>query len=223
VIGAIDHLVLDLDAFLGLHLLDHAHHILHGGDPIFGAVHEEPGRRAGSEEGEVEAVSGGCDRDEPFDLGAAHQELHSYPRPEGDARDPAVARIRVDRLGPIERGRSVREFARAVIEGALAPAYASKIEPQRCEASVHEAVEQVVDDLVIHRAPELGVRVQHDADRGATLLRRLVAAFNAAGGAGKDDLRHLTTSHCGPRLETRKLGPELDSTPDADQNGLESF
>ena len=72
-------------------------------------------------------------------------------------------------------------------------------------------VEQVVDDLVVHRAAELRMRMQHDADRRAALLRRLVAALEAAGGPGEDDFRHgsqpLTALPVGRRRRTRPAEP----------------
>ena len=68
---------------------------------------------------------------------------------------PAIqqaARVRVDRLHPVERRGGVRELALAVVERALAAADAAEVEAQHREAAVHEDVEQVVDDLVVHRA-----------------------------------------------------------------------
>ena len=100
VVGAIDHRVLELHALLRLHLLDHAHHVLDGRDAVLRAVDEEARRRAGSEEGEVVAVRHRGDRDEALDLGAAHEKLHADPGAEGDAGDPAGARIRVHRTAP---------------------------------------------------------------------------------------------------------------------------
>jgi hypothetical protein len=44
---------------------------------------------------------------------------------------------------------------------------------------------QVVDDLVVHRAAELRVRMQHDGDGRVAVLLRVVAAFEPAFGAGK--------------------------------------
>ena len=120
----------------------------------------------------------------------ARKRLHADPGAEGDAGDPAALGFRVERLHPVERCGCVREFARAMVEMTLAAADAAEVEAQRREAAIHEAVEQVVDDLVVHRAAELRMRMQHDPDRRAALLRRLVAALDAAGGPGEDDLRH---------------------------------
>ena len=47
--------------------------------------------------------------------------------------------------------------------------------------AVHEGVVELVDDLVVHRAAELRMRMQHDADRRVLLPRRMVAALDAAG------------------------------------------
>ena len=138
-------------------------------------------------------LAGGCDRDEALDLRAAHQELHADPGPEGYAGDPAGAGVRVDGLRPVERRGGVRQFALAVVERALAAADAAEVEAQHREAAVHEVVEQIVDDLVVHRAAELRMRVQHDGDGRAPLLGGLIAAFDAAGRAGENNLRHDQT------------------------------
>ena len=106
---------------------------------------------------------------------------------------PAIqqrARLRVDRLRPVERGGGVRQFAGAVVERALAAADAAEVEAQRGEAAVHEGIVELVDDLVVHRAAELRVRMQHDGDRRVLLRRRVIAAFDAAGRSGEDDFRH---------------------------------
>ena len=48
---------------------------------------------------------------------------------------------------------------------------------------MHEGVIELIDDLMVHRAAELRMRMQHDADRRVFLPRRMVAAFDAAGQA----------------------------------------
>ena len=86
---------------------------------------------------------------------------------------PAIQQLRasgIDRLRPVERGGGVREFADAVVEAALAAADAAEIEAQRGKVAVHEGVIELVDDLVVHRAAELRMRMQHDADRRVLLL-----------------------------------------------------
>ena len=50
---------------------------------------------------------------------------------------------------------------------------------------------QVVDDLVVHRAAELRMRVQDDGNRGVAFGLGMIAAFKAAFGSGKDNLGHL--------------------------------
>ena len=77
-----------------------------------------------------------------------------------------------------------------LIERTLAAAGATKIEPQRREAAVHEGVVELVDDRVIHRPTELWMRMKDDCDRRVLLARRVVAPLDAPGGAGEDDLRH---------------------------------
>ena len=58
-------------------------------------------------------------------------------------------------------------------------------------AAVHEGVVDLIDDLVIHRAAKLRMRVQHDADRRILLPRRVIAAFYAAGGPRENNFGHL--------------------------------
>ncbi|MNL52644.1 hypothetical protein D3C87_1758380 [compost metagenome] len=77
-----------------------------------------------------------------------------------------------------------------MVEFALAAADAPEIETQRRKAALLEHVEELVNDLVVHRAAELRVRVQDDGDRGALLLRRLIAAFEAAGRSVEDNFGH---------------------------------
>ena len=57
----------------------------------------------------------------------------------------------------------------AVVERALAAADAAEIEAQHREAAMHERVVELIDDLVVHRAAELRVRMQHDGDRRVLL------------------------------------------------------
>ena len=200
VVGVGDHGVLDRDAFLGLQFLDQRLHFLERRDPILVAVNEQAGRRAGGEEAEVEAVGGRGDRDEAFDFRPPHQQLHADPRAERDAGDPAGARLGADRLRPVERGSRVGELALAVVECALRPADAAKIEAQRREPAFGERVIGVVDDLIVHRPAELGMRVEHHRDRRAALLGGVEAAFQPSGGTVEKDLRHrVSKDHSSPR------------------------
>jgi hypothetical protein len=43
---------------------------------------------------------------------------------------------------------------------------------------------------MVHRPPELGMRMQHNADRGILLPGGMISAFDAPGCAGKDDFGH---------------------------------
>src|SRR5579862_4741559 len=159
VVGALHDLLLDLDALLGLQLVDQRLDILRRRYLVVLAVNDETRRRAGGEEGEVVEVRLRGDRDEALDLGPAHEKLHADPGAEREACDPAAAGVGMDRLHPIERGGSVRQLARAVIELALAAADAAEVEAQDREAALREHVKELVDDLVVHRPAELGMRV----------------------------------------------------------------
>src|SRR5262249_40065977 len=132
--------------------------------------------RAGCKEREVIEVGRWRDRDKPFDFRSAHQELHADPGAEGEASDPAGPRLRVNGLRPVERGGRIRQFAGAMIESALAAANAAEVEAEHRKAAMREGVVALIDDLVIHRAVELWVRMQDHRDRRVLLLSRVVTA-----------------------------------------------
>ena len=67
--------------------------------------------------------------------------------------------------------------------------------------------EEVVDDLVVHRAAELRVRMQDDRDGRALLLRRLVATLQATRRTSKNNLRHKKLQS--PRNSIRPAGSTL--------------
>ena len=52
-----------------------------------------------------------------------------------------------------------------MIETALAAPYAPEIEAQHGEAALGEGVIEIVDDLIVHRAAELRVRMQDEGYR----------------------------------------------------------
>ena len=62
----------------------------------------------------------------------------------------------------------------------------------------------------VARAAELRMRMQHDADRRALLLGRLVPSLDAAGGPGEDNLRHgfdLVLRRCSAGAGLRQSEP----------------
>ena len=196
VVGVGDHRMLDENALLGLELLDERLNLLERRDAILVAVDEQARRRARREKREIEAVGRGRDGDEALDLGTAHQQLHADPGAERDAGDPAGARFRVDALRPVKRAGGVRQFPLPVVEGALRATDAAKVEAQHGEAAFGEAVVGRIDDLVVHRAPELGVGMQDDGDRGAALLGRVEPAFEASGGTVEKHFGHRGSKLC---------------------------
>jgi hypothetical protein len=106
-------------------------------------------------------------------------------------------------LQPVQRGSRIRKLADAVVELALASPDAAEVEAQRREAALGEQVVQHVHDVVVHRA---GMRVQDDRDGRARARPRLIAAFEAALGAGENDFWH-----CAPIYgESPILQPERD-------------
>src|SRR3569833_1372520 len=182
VVSAIDDLLLDRDALLGLELVNQLLHRRRRRHAVLVAVDDQARGRAGGEEREVVEVLRRAHRDESFDLRAAHQELHADPGAEREAGAPAAAALTIERLQPVERRRRVRQFADAVVEQPLAAADATRIEAQDRKAAFREHIEQVVDDLVVHRAAEFRVRMEHDRDRRVRVFAGLVAPLEAAFG-----------------------------------------
>src|SRR5712691_5680241 len=221
VVGARDHLLLDHDALLGLELVDQPGDVLVRHHRVLVAVHDHARGRAGSEERKIIEVRRRRDRDEALDLGPPHQELHADPGAEGEAGDPAAPGLRIERLRPIERRSGVRQLSQAVVERALAASDAAEIEAQHGEVPVHESVVELIDDLVVHRAPELRMRVKHDGDRRILLPSRVIAPLYSPGRAGEDDLGHAVSNldwAPGPRA----LGARLTATVDG-RKRLEPF
>jgi hypothetical protein len=116
---------------------------------------------------------------------------------------PAALGIGMERLHPVERGRRVGKLAGAVVEIALAAADAAEIEAQRGEAALLKHIEEIVDDLVVHRAAELRMRMQDERDRSVLLLRRLIPALETAGRPRKDNLWHFYSTSDHTRTRTR--------------------
>src|ERR1700722_19852236 len=182
--------MLDGDALLGLQFLDQPHNLFQWRDAIFVAMDEQAGRGAGRKEAVIEAIGGGSDRDEALDLGPAHQELHADPGAERDASDPAGARLRADRLGPVEGGSGVRQFALPVVEGALRPSDAAEVEAQHGKPAFGKTIISVIDNLVIHRPAKLRMRMKHHRNRRPALLGRMKTTLQPTGGGGKENLGH---------------------------------
>ena len=80
---------------------------------------------------------------------------------------------------------------------------AARVEAQHRKAALSEHVEQVVDDLIVHRAPEFGVRMQDDRDRRVGAVTGLVAAFEAAFGPVEDNFWHQSFPLAGRAGEPR--------------------
>ncbi|MNV36416.1 hypothetical protein D3C71_1278910 [compost metagenome] len=189
-VGARKGAVGDEDALLGLQLFDQTVHILLWRDLVGIAVDDEAGRRAGGEEGEVVGVGLRRNRHEALDFRTAHQKLHADPGAEGITGNPAALRIRMQALHPVESGSGVGKLASTMVEFALAAADRAEIEPERGEAALLEKIEQLIDDLVVHRAAELRMRMKDDRYRRALFLGGLITAFEATRRAVKNDFGH---------------------------------
>ena len=180
----------DRDALLLVQFADQRARVGGRGNPVVRAVDDQTRCRAGREEAEVIAVCGGRYRDEAGNLRAAHQKLHPDPRPEAEPSDPAMLGVRVHCLKVVEGRGGVRQLADALIVFTLTAPDAAKIEPQHGEAKVEEGIMQIVDDPVVHCPAELRVRMQNDRDRCILQFLRVIAAFEAAFGAGEDHFGH---------------------------------
>src|SRR5262249_20347923 len=134
-------------------------------------------------------------RDEARDLWPAHQKLHADPGSERDAAHPDMRRIGVERVHPVEHGGCVREFSGAGIEGSLAAANTTKVEPDSGAAETVEHVKEVIDQRIVHRSAELRMGMQNHSHRGARRLLALVAHLDAARGTGKNYVRHRPVPH----------------------------
>jgi hypothetical protein len=87
----------------------------------------------------------------------------------------------------------------------LASSDATEIEAQHRKVSVGEGIIELVYDLMVHRPPELGMRMKNDPDRGISLPGWMVPAFDATSRAGKYDLGHDYR----PRLKLLRRGAKL--------------
>ena len=81
-----------------------------------------------------------------------------------------------------------------MVEAALAAPDPAKIEPEHGETALREHVEELVDDLVVHRPAELRVGMENDGDRSVLLLGGLETPLKATGGAGEDHFWHRASS-----------------------------
>src|SRR6478672_6104871 len=59
---------------------------------------------------------------------------------------------------------------------------------------MRKRVVALIDDLMVHRAVKLRMRMQDHGDGRVLLLRRMVAAFEAAGRTGENHFRHWDSS-----------------------------
>jgi hypothetical protein len=67
-----------------------------------------------------------------------------------------------------------------MVEQPLAAPDTTGVEPQHGKAALGEHVEEIIDDLVVHRPAELRVGMQYDGYGSIRLLARLVPTFQTA-------------------------------------------
>ena len=77
-----------------------------------------------------------------------------------------------------------------MIEAALAAADPAKVEAQHGKPPLGEGVIQIVDNLVVHRAAELRMRMQDDGDRRVTFRGRMEPPLQPTGRTIEDDFGH---------------------------------
>jgi hypothetical protein len=77
---------------------------------------------------------------------------------------------------------------------------------------MREGVIALVDDLMIHRAVKLRMRMQHHRDRCVLLLCRVITAFEAARRTGENDFRHEGSLGKINRLNAGIIGAFADET-----------
>src|SRR4051794_17820107 len=105
----------------------------------------------------------------------------------------------MDRLHPIERGRSVAELANAVVEHALALVHAAEIEAQGRKAAPDEGLIEQLNDLVVHRSAHLRMRVEDQSDRRAGAAAGMETSFEASLRAWENDFGHGCFGSCSDR------------------------
>src|SRR5919201_1427098 len=88
---------------MGLELVDQPADILVRHDGVLVAVNDQAGGWTGREKRKIVEVGGWGNRDEPLDLGPAHEQLHPDPGTEGESGNPAAPGLGIDRLRPVER------------------------------------------------------------------------------------------------------------------------
>src|SRR5690606_22624372 len=123
----------------------------------------------------------------------------SDPGTEGEAGDPDARCIRIDRLHPVEGCCRIRKLALPAGVCPLRASDTAEVEAQGREASAREDVEQVVDDLVVHRPAVLRVRMQHQREWRIRSAAMVVPPLDPALRAVDDDFWHLTP-HLNPDL-----------------------
>ena len=135
-----DFIVMDCNVLLGAKLVHQLLDRARSYHFVARALDDDARRWAGGKEGEIIHVRGRRDRDEALDFGAAHKELHPDQRAEAVARDPRRLGFGMDRLDPVERGRSIGKLTNAVVERSLRLANATEIEAQRRETAAYEGL-----------------------------------------------------------------------------------
>lgn len=195
-VGAGYFIMVDGDVLLGAELVDQLLHSIRRNYGVCHALNHDARSGAGGEEAEIVHVRWWRNRDEAPDFWTTHQQLHADQRAKAVACDPGGRGFGMDRLHPIQRCCGVGKFADAVVEAALAAAYAAKVEAQRGKATVDECFVHRLRDAIIHRATRLRVRMEDHGDGRAGARTGLETAFEAAFGTGKDDCGHCFVFTC---------------------------
>ena len=115
------------------------------------------------------------------------QRLATGPVPVDDDRHLGV---RVQRLQIVERRGGIRQFAHAIVVGALAASDAAEVEAHHGKATLGERLVQREHHLVVHRAAVQRMRMQDQGDWRGGGLGTLIAAFKPAVWTVENDFGH---------------------------------
>ena len=171
-------------------------------EEVFGSTAEELRGaielHAGEDEDDEEqgVVAEGDAHDDADGVGQVEDRVQHHRGDDGDPGaerepgDPAGRGVRVLRLNPVERRGGVAELSRAVVEHALRTADAAEIKPERGKPPPGENLIQFVDDLVVHGAAVLRMRMQQQRQRRIDPIGGVITAFQAAFGAIENDFGH---------------------------------
>src|SRR6185312_16796393 len=103
---------------------------------------------------------------------------------------PQPTMVGVDRLHPVERRRSIPDFAYPAIVTALAAPDAAEVEPHDGAAQPLERLIHRIGNSIVHRSAVQRMGMKDQRHWGTGFLRMVVTAFEPTIRAGKHHLGH---------------------------------